>query len=334
MNVFKTLKNLLCRICRRLKVYCKHLYWTPERIDKNAEKIVSVILKKRPVGSVIIYTGKCIGDVAYLMAFVEEYKVQNPDRKIIILVPSKFAKTLAMTYSGYDRVVLLTKQQNDRFDKVPFSKKWSLIGEENSIFIPHPFFPKKTTMMDRLRFQLFKVGDCAPIHYHQLEPRKVDCIPNFYENCKKIIVLNPYSYSSRISKENFVYFEKLAQHLLNYTGGGYTIYTNVVKDQLPIRGTKELRCGFPELMEIANHIPCIISVRSGVLDISVKSGVNMFVVYVNELISPRQFSLNDWNAKGIVEEIGFNEFIKDENFDRVDDFLRRIAADDTRKETL
>lgn len=107
----------------------------------------------------------------------------------------------------------------------------------------------------------------------------------------------------------------------------------MIKDQLPIRGTKELRCGLPELLEIAAHIPCVISVRSGLLDFLAKTDVNMFVIYPKGGIKRQVYSMKDWKRNGIVEEVDIDDFFSDDRFERVDDFLRCIAADETRKET-
>lgn len=225
MNVMKTLKNLLCRIGRRLKVYLKHLYWTPERVHKRGMELIEEINRKRPANSVIVYAGPYMGDVCYMMAFVEEFKRQNPNKKVIVVTFSAFAKSLVESYTGFDKVVLLTKRQSRLFEMLSNDFEVAKLARESAVYnapMDVAYSTQYPTVLDRLRHMFFAVGDQAPIRYHGLSPERVTCIPGFYESCNRIIVLNPYSNSSHISKKNFVYLERLVDHLVNdgNAGGG------------------------------------------------------------------------------------------------------------------
>ena len=121
-------------------------------------------------------------------------------------------------------------------------------------------------------------------------------------------------------------FERLSDWLENYGGDGYTVYTNVQKDQSPVRGTRELRCDLAEFLEIASHIPFIISVRSGLLDLAVTTNVNMFVLYSEGAINPESFGLAAWQCKGIIRELTFSEFADDLEFKNVDEFIQSIRG--------
>lgn len=325
MRTAKILKNLFRWVTRSLRTYCLVRYWTPNRIWKYGTALIEKINRERPENSVIVYAGPFMGDALYAMAFVEAYKRQNPDKTVIILASSTAVETLVKTFTGYDRIVLLSKHQNTALRFVLDNIKIALMAKENAIFkvpVQRDYFTEYPNVIDRLRYRIFEVGEDAPIQYHRLALKRVTSIPDFYGRCGKIVVLNPYSNTCHLSKAHFYMLEGLVRHLKNR---GYTVYTNVINDQLPIRGTEELRCGLSELLEIANHIPLFISLRSGILDFIVKTNVNMFVLYAIDEFIPL-YSLKAWNSSGLVKEVTFSDFLSDTHFENIDAFLRDITV--------
>ncbi len=114
MNVFKILKNILCRIGRRIKITWVFHRLTPERIRRLQISVNETIDRYRSENRVFVYTGRALGDVTYMMAFVEEYKRQNPEKSIVVLAGSQLMEKIAGTFTGYDRIILLTRRQNNK----------------------------------------------------------------------------------------------------------------------------------------------------------------------------------------------------------------------------
>lgn len=225
--MMKIIKNLIFRGIRRLKYTMRQTYWTPKRIHKSGIRLVEKINRKRQDNSVIAYTGPFMGDTLYMMAFVEEFHRIHPDKRVIVLTFSSFAKSLVETYTGYEQIVLLTKHQSRMFEMLSYDFEVAQFARENAVFNvqgDEAYSTEYPTVMDRLRHLFFEVGDNAPIHYHQLPPAKVTSIDDFYENAERIVVLNPYSNSMHLPREQFSVLEDLVRHLKTVGGGVHRLY--------------------------------------------------------------------------------------------------------------
>ncbi len=161
----------------------------------------------------------------------------------------------------------------------------------------------------------------TPIKFHGTPPRRVTAIPDFYSHPEKVVLLNTHSNSYWPSGETLRRFEAIARGL---AGAGYRVYSNVVRDQPPLPGTAELRCSLPELLEIAAHIPFIVSVRSGVLDFLVKTDVPMFAVYSGDE-GRDMYTLTAWGRSGTLAELTEEEFLGDTEYRAFRDFYEKAA---------
>ena len=126
----------------------------------------------------------------------------------------------------------------------------------------------------------------------------------------KVCIINPYSNSMSCDS---LYFEIIVDYL---NKKGMTVYCNLVQGQKPIKGSIPLYCPIEELYSICKKIPLFISLRSGILDYLISTGIDMFVVYTNkgdlaEWIS-KHFSLDEWNSNGNIEEVRLID-VSDEN---------------------
>lgn len=104
------------------------------------------------------------------------------------------------------------------------------------------------------------------------------------------------------------------------------MFTNIVKDQLPIKGSKGLRCSLQELLGIAYRIPLIVSVQSGVLEFIANSHVNMFVICgsVNRDETKRQFTT--WCKDSKVKEVAQSDIVNDPDLTIFKQFLSEIEG--------
>ena len=88
--------------------------------------------------------------------------------------------------------------------------------------------------------------------------------------------MNPYSAS--LSQNRWSLFADIVAYLKR---ADYKVFTNIVGKQRPIDGSEELRCNIYEFFLIASGAAAVISLRSGILDLAVHTGVPMFVLYEN-----------------------------------------------------
>ena len=122
-------------------------------------------------------------------------------------------------------------------------------------------------------------------------------------------ILNPFSNSMEIDNE--LYWEEIAFYLLDK---GFAVYTNVLKNQTPIKNTKPLDCNIFDLYNIVNQNKSLfISVRSGIVDFLIGSEAKFLVIYYLDenliLKSLRNFcNLTMWEqGKDNVVEVESND---------------------------
>ncbi len=325
INPVRLMWSWACRLGRRVRTVAARRYWTDERIHRSGMKLIDRICERRPTGSTVVFAGPNMGDVLYMMAFVEEYRRQNPGKRIIVATIKSYARAYLPRYGGYDEVAIISHHAWTRFAKLGSDFEVSRYGYSRDVKfmqVLRGFSEEYVSVMSRLRNIVFGVGDGAPIRYHQTPPPPgVTAIENFDEVCARVVVINPYSRSMHFRKSDFPLLSSLAEKL---SRRGYLVYTNTVGDQLPVKGTKELRCSLPELYAIAGKIPLVVSTRSGVLDYIVGSGVNIYAVYFGGDLNIDAFCLRDWECSGLIREVNSEEFLADTEHKGVLGFLDEI----------
>lgn len=147
--------------------------------------------------------------------------------------------------------------------------------------------------------RLFGLNEDAPLQYHGLKPTPVRSIPDFESTYPRIVVLNPYSSSIVLGAAGEEFFEQACDFL---NSRGYVVYTNVINDQKPVKGSLALRCPLEEMLGIAEKIPLVVSLRSGILDLLVPAGTNMFVIQ-NKLELFIWWNMKNWDCSGSIKQI-------------------------------
>lgn len=254
---------------------------------------------------VIFFLVTPIGSNVYGLASLDAYREENPGKKVVV-IGSKENEQIIRSYCQIDRVILLEPESDQYRALICFanSTKLSAKGVRQGVLNVMPKVrtkaPGDPDTMRQQRLTVFHLREDAPITYHGIEKQPVTAISNFSEIKNRVVILNPYSNSMPYITLSL--YEGICEKLL---GGGYDVYTNLVGDQAPIRGSKTLRCSISELYSIACEIPLIVSARSGILDFLITSNVNMFVIYENVTKTScyDSYRLSTWKCKGKVKEI-------------------------------
>lgn len=150
------------------------------------------------------------------------------------------------------------------------------------------------------RLTVFDVDLNEPLTYHKEKTIPVTAIENFALIKNRVVIMNPYS--TGIPYITISLYEQMCRELLRRN---YVVFTNTINDQKPVKGSASLRCRIRELYSIAREIPLVVSVRSGILDYLVPSGVNMFVLYENvtRVSCFDSYHLSSWHCGGDICEI-------------------------------
>lgn len=103
------------------------------------------------------------------------------------------------------------------------------------------------------------------------------------------------------------------------------MYSNVVGDQAPVKGSKALRCGFDELLAIAARARAVISIRTGMLDFIYKTGANMLVLNSDDDRFRSFCRMEQWkdraDAGGVIKSVSDRELASDPDLCILKEFM-------------
>lgn len=294
-----------------------------------AKRLWRTLVRKKQSDTYLFVSNFLIGDLLYGLSFMEEVK-KKYSAKIVVIVPEKFGE-LAKSYHGYDEVIIIPNNGKLWFKFRCLTANLGLaekLFQDKIIISPWGFLPpsrKEEDLIVNIR-TCFGLNKDVPVHYHNITPPRenLKSIDNFETLKRKLVILNPYSNSIQLDDSGIAYFEKICAYL---TERGYVVYTNVIRDQKAIVGSRELRCSLNELLAMAYEIPLIVSLRSGILDFLVKTNINMFVVYdsYNHYLRHKMAS---WACEGIYKEILYNDLHADSDLTLFKTFFSSIEAKD------
>lgn len=210
-----------------------------------------------------------------------------------------------------------------RLNYILHDESLKILALKHGIYTSLPMRYQPITMLECFKQNVFQLSRAAQIEFHNVRHHKVSAIKDFESNCKRIVVLNPYSnsISLNMSDKELLCFEKICMFLRER---GFLVYTNVIKDQKAVKGSLALRCSLAESYSISLKIPLIVSVRSGILDFIVKSNINMFVLYDGE-IGKIVYTLKQWGCNGRYEELLFSDWEKEKESESFKNFINYLG---------
>ena len=286
-------------------------------------------LKQEKTQNEVIFILSCtLGDVVFGMAYLKAYKNKNLDKHITLIAEEK-TKPIVEAYDSYDEVRYYNKKEKwgKRYLRILNASKFYYdkgLSDEiyNTIpWVKHGF--EGGTCLELLRSDLAlnstsnlslnhtsseksekdeAIIEC-PHPKHSADVHIIHSIKNFSISKDRIVVINPYGSNNNIcqcGKE----LEEIIKFLHN---NGYRVYCNVIPGQDVLRNTLPLRCDLNEFYAIANAIPLIISVRSGIMDWVVNTKSKKIVLDPHGFNSKarssfyRFYAMSQWKRDNIVE---------------------------------
>lgn len=270
----------------------------------EAKKALDYIIGIKKDNELFLVLSGHIGDVIYGLAFLEA--IESHTGKVVSIICSSQRNLLLKYYKINGRVINDDKININGMLYLCQSNKVSLRGAKLGIYntnswfyiaCKYSFFKTNALSFQRKLFNLNR----RPI----ITQPSVTFKSNFCEHFesidyRKMVIINPFSTSLNNAKD-FKFFNNASRLL---AGLGFDVYTNTFGKEKPLPKTKPLDCTLEELYYITTKIPLIISIRSGILDFIINTGINMFVIYYK---CPRRFynvyRLHAWPKKGIVKEV-------------------------------
>ena len=271
---------------------------------------LTLLLCAKRKNEILVLFNMAFGDFIYSLSFWENLRKKYINKKIVFVVSDKFKPIIENLEIQPDRIIYLTHNSIKHLiiECLCLPPKEINIGDiafKHDILYALAFACKKVKKDKnsgnrKLLSQALDVEE-KPITFPRIKKLPITSILDFNKNKKKICILNPYSTSMNFS---LGLYENICQSLINR---GYVVYTNIIGSQQTIKGSKPLSCSIYELYNIACEIPLIVSIRSGILDFIISSGINMFVLYEIKSSQEEQianhYTLSEWGPHGKLEEI-------------------------------
>lgn len=299
-------------------------FYRPKVLAKQSKKYLCSLIKKKSANTIEVIMGFGIGDALFCAAYLKSLKASSTARYLKFIAPKRLAPILK-TYSFVDKYQFVSSygKKMQRLNYILHDDALKAEALRYGIYTSLPTKKQPGGMLEYFRENVYRLSDALNIEFHNVSCGKVTAIKDFDTNYKKIVVLNPYSnsISLKMGEDELFCFEKVCLFL---SERGFSVYTNVIKDQKPVKGSTELRCSLTELYSIASKIPFIVSVRSGILDFIVKTNISMFILYDGE-IGKSTYSMKQWECNGIYEELLFSDWEKENGLESFKNFFYRLG---------
>ena len=315
--IYKKLKKKLIREIRKPFLIAEGKKQVRELASKMQQDDVYVILPS------------LIGDFCYAMAYMRDFCRQKQDEgKTVTVFLLEARKPMLELWTNNFKTVFFPKGSKEygRIANIICHKETVFYAQKYNIYATVPWYAiphngkNLRNGFDILRNDMLQIGNDAAIEYPKVPKVKVKAIPDFELRKGRVVVMNPYSNS--MGYMDITIYEEMASILRKK---GYEVYTNVVGDQQPVKGSQPLDCPIFELYNICNEIPLFISIRSGIIDFCVSAKCKLFIIS----FGLRKFMTNDfyytyelkyWQTGNVTEFIHkskedtlarFSAFVKD-----------------------
>lgn len=245
-----------------------------------------------------------LGDTLYALSVIKAIHEKYPDKKIVVAGNGRFEEIFS-SINNIDKLILFKGKKLRQLHSILSFP--SLVEESSKHGIINMHVSKyyeqyRRILNDRRAMniyrKIFDLPENAPITYHLMKTIPVSSIENFDAIKSRTVIINPYSISMPCT---MTIYESMCDELVRR---GFKVFTNVVGSQQALKGSEPLRCSIQELYSIACNIPLVVSIRSGILDLMIPSGISMFVVYDHTSDFMKEtYRLDGWESKCRIHEV-------------------------------
>ena len=282
---------------------------------RRAGKELSALSQQR--GDHIIFNGRCmIGDLCYELCYLDALKKESGKKAAVIT--NEYTKGIAACYPGVDGIVTVT--DNDFFVWSRLSKLHLPTGltltkadgtEPSHLFNWNISADADWTGADVRDLSLpeahralqYRLPRTAEMTYPDEALIAGQTSFSSYEQFRNAVIFNPHALTMP-TEEMLPFMEQLAAE---WSGRGYTVYTNVVGEQKCIPGTLPLRCSVYDFYFAAKASACVVSTRTGLLDFCINNGARYVTLYKDAWNGQffQMYTLEAWKTKCRIREMIF-----------------------------
>lgn len=275
-----------------------------ERVKRGIERLNAI--KKDFVDCFIVFCPfPALGDVYLCMSYLKHFLEMNGHDGCVVCVVGNAQRQVVELF-GYTDVIMLSQNELDE------AVQGVIYTNDNDCFIAHqdrPYVVYLHRALYKKLISLETIYKCGvfglPQDTKPVEPKKwLD-----FEFARDIsvgrsVIVSPYAKSVASLPE--VLWEKIVSYLIDK---GYSVFTNVVGDELPLQGTKAISPKISELKSVVEHAGLFIGIRSGICDVIQTANAKKIALFPDYFYCDTK-----WKAIDMYSLEGFdNIVVKEEN---------------------
>ena len=246
-----------------------------------------------------------LGDVYMMMSYLHAFLSKINRSHALVIVPSRACAEVVGLFSGYKSEVMEQDDLDAAVQAVLYTKDTdSFVAHQDRpyvIDISRMLYAKCIPLDELYCSGIFGLpkGTYAALPDQWSEYKALDRIPK-----GKSVILSPYAKSvTALSSE---LWEDIVSY---YSNRGYMLFTNVVGNEEPLKGTESISPGIPELKSVVEQTGLFIGIRSGLCDVI--SSVNAKKV---ALYPDYYYSNTKWKAIDMYRLHDFENIVVGEDF--------------------
>jgi len=277
-----------------------------ERVKRGMVKL-NDIRCRYPIEHLVICPNNALGDVYWAMSFLPAYRKKRGIANYAVVTVNGGCLEVVEMF-GVTSIISLNRSEMDELVQA------LIFTHEDNHILAHHDIPYTDNIIKYLNAHFLSFIDYYRYAVYGLSADARAVPPalsyEFSDNERlvkgKTVILSPYAKSVVELPESF--WESLVE---KYKKEGYLVCTNIAGDELPVKGTEELRLSLSQIIAAVEYAGTFIGIRNGLCDVLYTAKCHKIVVFPDCVYSTTPHKVEEFFDLPGWEKIIYK--IKDEN---------------------
>ena len=245
-----------------------------ERMERGRVTLEK-LRRQYAIQHLVVCPNNALGDVYWAMSFLSAYRKKNNIGDVVVIVIGNACKHVAELFGIINIVAIESKEMDEFVQAVIYTR------EDNCIIAHHdrPYTDNIIKWLDKHFLSFIDYYKCAVFGLAKDTESALPHVFLPFKNEAKIlkgksVILSPYAKS--IVELPLEYWERI---VAEYISGGYSVYTNVIGDEQPIKGTAPLTIPISQMVSAVEYAGSFVGIRSGLCDVITTANCHKIVVF-------------------------------------------------------
>lgn len=242
---------------------------------RRGVKTLAALRKRFASRHLVICPHDALGDVYWAMAYLPAYCEKNGVRDTAVVVAGDACAQVAGLFRDGGVRVVSSTEMDELVQAVLFTR-------EKNCTVAHHDRPYTDNIIGFLNSRFLSFVDYYKYAVYGLDSSAKAARPVFTAQPEsfaplvkgRTVILSPYAKSVAAPPDG--YWETLAD---GYVREGWTVLTNVAKDEAPVGGTQPLSLPVSQMIAAAEYAGCFIGLRSGLCDVLAAANCRKVMVF-------------------------------------------------------